>query len=65
MICFYGLTAPVGIAIGMGIAESYHYDSTEALATQVTARAEHCVQLHTCKCVLKHLSLHFHTAKHS
>jgi hypothetical protein len=35
MICFYGITAPVGVAIGIGISEGYDSQSTAALATQV------------------------------
>eukprot|EP00983_Pelagomonas_calceolata_P116006 1160260-Pelagomonas_calceolata.AAC.1 len=34
LISLYGVTAPVGIAIGIGIAEGYDSQSTAALATQ-------------------------------
>lgn len=35
LVCLYSVTAPIGIAIGIGIAEGYDSQSTAALATQV------------------------------
>ncbi len=35
MVVLYSLTCPVGIAIGIGVSDSYDPESTQAIATQV------------------------------
>lgn len=70
MIATYSITAPLGIAIGIGVASSYNEKSIGAAASQVSqaTRAARCtatapVHAHCCKhaTVLRH-AWHTHSA---
>ena len=37
MVIIYALTCPVGVAVGIGISDSYDASSVKALATQVSS----------------------------